>query len=670
MDRAPHAADDSQRPSGSRTDHDHDDSADEHADEHGTFDRREYLTLAGVAGLSGLGLSGTAAGATDESVTTYDIVEEGADPTGEEPIDDVFGRLEHDDAVVEFPDGTYKIRSLNLYGRSNFTMRGVGDDVTLVPSEDYDTDYWIAGWDMRDFTFENFTIDNTARNVAPTVSFGAHDGLLVRDVEKVGLHDTDNTAFGFWVLDPDGSGLVENLVMPDGSIPVKPVGVYTGSKGPITFRDCHIEGFGNNGLYASTGSAPVHVEGGTFKNNDRTQVRLGAPGSSVRDAEIIVDDPEREGLNQRGIRISDNPGPVTIENCEIELHAGRGFGAIVGAFDGGSFTVTDTRIYVDEDYYSYWDDDTAPAIYVDVVGDVEQAGGGGERYFENVSITGGGRGSHPAVLMRRSNNEFRNCCVQFDGEDRTGFGTTDDPSSIVVRDCNVNVPGDASDDLVEFENVTYSDSCPVPSGVDRIDTGGSTADDVSLADVPLPPNASRRPYPVMGTDDDNPTLTVYGSFVYPNTRTFALGNLQTIVSEFVEPGHLNVEFRSLAYPDDHWLNSVQGEERLAQLALGVWEKNNWDVYWAFFEYLFENQGEFAWRTYDEANALLERNDVSTHGWIPALAGDGEWSDALVQNRRDAADAGLEFVPQVELGGDLAGANWDTEKLVDWIGRRL
>ncbi|MFC6955371.1 right-handed parallel beta-helix repeat-containing protein [Halorubellus litoreus] len=599
----------------------------------------------------------------------YDIVEEGADPTGEEPIDAVFAELEHDDAVIEFPSGTYKVQGLNLYSRENFTMRGIGD-VTLVPSADHDEN-WIAGWSMRNFTFENFTLDHTATGVAPTLSFGCYDGLHIKDITKVGYHDTDHTAFGAWVLDSDGTGLVENLTMADGSKPVNPVGVYSGSKGTLTFRNCHIEGFGNNGLYASTGTGPIHVEGGLFKNNDRTQVRLGSPGSSVTGATIVVDDPEQEGQNQRGIRISDNPGPVTIDDCDITLRAGSGFGGIVGAFDGGSFTVTNTRIYVDEDYHSHWDDQTAPAIYVDEVGDVEQSGGGGERYFENVSITGGGHGEYPAVLVRRSDNTFENCCVQMAGSEKTGFGSFGGVSNNVVRNSNVNVPGAVSDDTFETENLTYGDSCPVPDGVNEIQTESpGSYEDVSIADAPVPGDASKLTYPVMGTDSENPTLRVYGNFVYGNTQDFALGNLKAIMQKYVLPGHVNVEFRSVAYPDDHYLNSVEGEERLAQLALGVWHKNNWDKYWGFFEYCFENQGDFEWRTYDEAADLLQRNDVSTYGWIPALAGDDEWVDEVVESRRQAAEDDLAYVPQIAFRGDLAGANWDTEKLLDWIGPRL
>ncbi|WP_435363046.1 hypothetical protein [Haloarchaeobius sp. DYHT-AS-18] len=652
--------------------------------------RRDYLRAAAVTGIASVSLTGTGAAtrsstsATATEPTVYNVVEEGADPTGQEPIDPVLGRLEHDDAVLEFPDGRYQIQDFNMYGRENFTLRGTGENVVLVPSPDYNRDYWLTGWHMRNFTFENFTIDNTATDCGPIISFGCYDGLLVRNVTKVGYHDTDNTAFGFYIHDTTGSGLVENLVMRDGSIPVAPVGVYTASTGKLVFRNCEIEGFGNNGLYASTGTGPIGVEGGVFKNNDRTQVRLGAPGSYVKDAEIVVDtspDSSRTDWtpNYRGIRISDNPGPVTVENCDIKLLRGRGFGGIVTAFDGGSVTVRDTRIHVGEDYWMYWSDHTAPAVFADEATDLTQSGGGGERLFENVSITGSGEadGEYPVVLLKRGNNTFRNCCLQQTGTDRSGFETWNsdhlpadlgDPTT--VTDSTVNVPGELSKGNVTLDNIATGGTCPVPAGVEPIPDSSIDAH-VPLDEVPLPANASRLTYPTMGTSSENPTLRVYGNFVYPNTREFVFGNLRHIIDEFVVTGRLNVEFRSVAYPDGHYLNSVEGEERLAKLAVGVWDVNNWENYWGVFEYLFANQGQLSWQTWDEASSMLQDAGVErVYGWIPSLVTDGEYDDEVYASRVQAAEDGIMYVPQLVLNGELAGANWDTDKLLGWLDRRV
>ncbi len=628
---------------------------------HGSVDRRTVLTLlGGVAG--GTAISGTVAANDDDYGNVVDIVEAGADPTGEEPIDDVFGAVEDDDTLIEFPNGRYKINQLNLYGRANLALRGVGDDVTLVADENHGDDYWIAGSSTRDLVFENFTLDHTADGVDPSVEFGSHDGLVVRDVVKKGSQDGHNTAFGFRTYHDWSETVVENLQLPDGSDSVGPVGIWVDGDGTTTFRDCRVEDYGNNGLYASWSNGAVQVEGGVFKNNDRAQVRLGSAGSYVNEADIVVDDPSGDDPCT-GVRISDGLGPVTVSNCDISMTGGRGSGGVVCAEDGGHFVVKDSRIHIGADYTANRSGGTrtSPGVFVDDAPDAPDL----DHDIVGTAITGGGD-YYPAVLGKRDDVNVKQCCIDWEGPDGIWF---QDTTANDIRDTNITVSGEEYVGDAEVSGLTTGDSCPLP---DFGDGGGSSGDDRSsgLADAPIPPNASRLPYPTMGTDADNPTLTVYGNFVYPNTREFAFDNLPAILEEFVEPGHLNVEFRSIAYPDDHYLNSVEGEEHLAQLALGAWDKD-WQNYWEAFEYLFEHQGEFDWQSWSAASDLLQTAGVEdVYGWIPILAADDEYADELFESRADAADADLEYVPQIEFEGDLAGANWDTGHLLRWISNRI
>ncbi|WP_267642353.1 right-handed parallel beta-helix repeat-containing protein [Haloarchaeobius amylolyticus] len=597
-----------------------------------------------------------------------DIVDAGADPTGEEPIDGVLAEVADDDTLVEFPDGRYKINRVDLYDTSNLGLRGVGDDVTLVADEDHAEDFWIAGASTRDLLFENFTLDHTGDGVDPSVEFGSHDGLVVRNIVKKGSQDGDNTAFGFRTYHDWSETLVENLQLPDGSKAVGPVGIWVDGDGTTTFRDCHVEGYGNNGLYASWSNGPVHVEGGVFKDNDRAQVRLGSAGSYVDGAEVVVDDPSGDDPCT-GVRISDGLGPVTISDCDISMTGGRGTGAVFVAEDGGHMVLEDSRIHVGPDYTANLSGGTrtSPGVYVDEAPDAPEL----DHDIVRTSITGGGD-YYPAIVGRRDDVNVLDSCIQWDGPVGIRFhGTTAND----VKNTNITVDGPAIEGDAEVVDVTSGDSCPMPNLGGGGDDGSSSDDggdsSGSLADVPLPINASRMTYPTMGTSNENPTLTVYGNFVYPNTKRFVEENLPAIVSEFVEPGHINVQFRSIAYPTGHYLNSVEGEERLAQLALGVWDKNNWENYWGVFEYLFANQGDIEWQTWGDAKNMLQDAGVErVAGWLPGLASDDYYGDEVYQSRLDAADAGLDYVPQVEFQGDLADANMATGDLLEWIGDRL
>lgn len=443
------------------------------------LNRRTILKTIGI-GIPATGLlGGTVSG--NEYDDVVDIVEAGADDTGSEPIDDVFAEHANDDTRIEFPDGRYKINDVTLYGLTNFAMVGSGDAV-LVPGENYDPRLWIAGTNNRNIRFENFTIDNTEDGVGSTLNIHAYDGLVVRDVTKIGHHDVDRPAFGFRVIEESGSGIVENLQAADGGTSV---GIYTDPTGTITYRGCHIELFGNNGIYASLGTGPVHIEGGFYRNNNVSSVRLSTPGSSVRGATFRVDDPPSDFGNCRAIRMADGPGPVEIEDCELYMTSGRGTGGIVGAFNGGSFSVRDTAIYVGPEYTTVGSGGkrTSYAIYVDPATAEEV----GSRTIEDTVIMGAGDYVAP-VRFARDNNELRNLCIQQSGHQRNGIIFLDSDNN-VVEDSSITVPDEEivldGDSSVERSNISTDVECEWPSDDDDEAEGGDEAageDEEPMAD--------------------------------------------------------------------------------------------------------------------------------------------------------------------------------------------
>ncbi len=436
------------------------------------LNRRTILKTIGVGVPAAGFLGGTVSG--NEYDDVVDIVEAGADDTGEEPIDDVFASHANDDTRIEFPDGRYKVNDITLYGLRNFAMIATGD-ATLVPGENYEPRSWIAGTNNRYIRFENFTIDNTEDGVGSTVIIHAYDGLIVRNVTKIGHHDVNRPAFGFRVIEDGGSGLVESLQAADGG---RSVGIYTDPDGTITYRNCHLERFENNGLYASLGTGPVHIEGGFYRNNNVSAVRLGTDGSSVRGATFRVDDPPSDFGNCRGIRLADGAGPVEIENCELYMTSGRGTGAIVGAFNSGSFSVRDTAIYVGPEYSTVGSGGrrTSYAIYVDPATDGEV----GSRTIENTVIKGAGDYVAP-VRLARDNNDLRDLCIEQSGHRRNGIIFVDSNNN-VVEDSSISVPGEEivleGDSSVERSNISTDAECEWPNGV------GDNGDDEVEADEP------------------------------------------------------------------------------------------------------------------------------------------------------------------------------------------
>jgi hypothetical protein len=443
------------------------------------------------------------AGAADEEQydRVVDITEAGADNSGEEPIDDVFAEEAQDDTLLKFPPGEYRANQLIVYQLSNFAM--VGDDATLVPGDDYDEDLWLAGSEVDGVRIENFTLDHTAEGVAPEIDITTVGSLTIRNVEKQGFHPGTGTAFGFRTDTADSEVFVENLQLPDGG---KAVGIYGTGEGPMTFQNCLVKGFTNNGLYASNISASVTVEGGLFKDNNIAQVRLGGPDSVIRNAQLEVTrpvkGPDSDIVNMRGVRVADGPGPVQVENCDIWLRGSQGTGGIVTAYSGGSLDVVDTQIYVDPEYTTPSSDggQTSFGVFVDSEGDDTSEG---TRTFDGVSITGGGQ-SRAGMLLRRDDNTITNLCLDQSGETRNGI-IFEGSSNNVLSDSTVDVPDEEiilRDSSVKKANVATSGSCPSPSdSTDSESTDDSTTEETDDA---TPEEETDDATPEEETDDATP----------------------------------------------------------------------------------------------------------------------------------------------------------------------
>lgn len=443
--------------------------------------RRAWLGAVGAAAVSPA-VTGTALADDGDYGNVVDIVDAGADNSGQEPIDDIFHEHAEDDTLIRFQEGTYKVNRLGLYGLTHFAM--VGDSATLVPGGNYD-ESWISGMADRDVRIENFTLDTSGDGVHPEVDINADDGLVVRNIHKKGFHDQGGVALGFHTNTSDGTAFLENIHATDGG---ESVGIYVQSEGPVTVRNCHVAGFQDNGLYASRGESPVEVEGGSYWNNGVAQVRLGSADSSVRNADIGVDRhvPEDEDtINMRGIRIAEGPGPVTIENCDIWMKGAEGSGGIVGAFSGGSFNVRDTRIYIDENYTTIGSDGsrTSYGIFVDNATDAPT----GEQTIENTSITGGGT-LRSAVLIRRDNTTIRECCIQQSGDRRNGL-IFENSDSNEVSNSTINVTNERfvlRESSVRRANNSAQGSCPAPgesTHKDTKDDDGKRSEEPSVGEV-------------------------------------------------------------------------------------------------------------------------------------------------------------------------------------------
>ncbi|WP_227354029.1 hypothetical protein [Haladaptatus salinisoli] len=201
-------------------------------------------------------------------------------------------------------------------------------------------------------TFENVLIDMTADGASALITTSG-SGWTIRNVGFKGIHPGGHYLLNPGVSDPEGTALVENLYMGDGQVAGSDSGgIWLNAnlphRGTITFRNVHVAGMIDNGLYGSGPGAQgyggnLHVESSYFKANTISNVRLNAKDRPCRVVDTVVDSrgnkPCRTGCSAPG---STNTravwswyGETHLRNCDI-------LGDITSV-KGGSVTQTNTR---------------------------------------------------------------------------------------------------------------------------------------------------------------------------------------------------------------------------------------------------------------------------------------------------------------------------------------
>lgn len=417
-------------------------------DETRRLSRRAALTaaVAGIGSLAGCPLGGgpeddapteppTVSEQPDEQPqteeprfeTVVNVADEGAATDASASITDLITAHADDDTALVFPDGRYRVEPVLLSDLENFGMFAAPNaDPVLVPTGPADEvgKFFFQITSVKRFLFEGFSFDFTQEGFGGMTYILGTGDFTVRNLQVDGPIAADISTFRFDVVERDSQGLVENVAVTDGSEPESTsIGMYVGNDhaGTLVFRNCEVANFPNNGLYASSpglqdeltgANGPVKVEGGSYRNNNIANVRLGSDGSYIKDAEVVIDEepPPFEGdINARGIRFR-NRGGHLVENCDVRIEASgvRSLGGIVVHPTCRNARVRDTSITVESE--------SIPAINL-LTPDQE----GSSSSFENVEIRGSANGGNAVQVLERDGTTFQGCTVEQDGGDRNGL---------------------------------------------------------------------------------------------------------------------------------------------------------------------------------------------------------------------------------------------------------
>nr|WP_250142363.1 hypothetical protein [Halosolutus amylolyticus] len=302
----------------------------------------------------------------DQYETVVDVVEAGADPTGTESITSVLREHVGDDTLLEFPAGEYYMdEQLRLTGFENVGF--VGENATLVPATYHEFDgpqyrlFRLGTSDNpgRDLRFENFDVDQTADDTGiRVVSAEVKDGLTVRNVTVRGIHDSGTWGPGlFNVTDPDGEGVVSRFHATSGAVHVDEtpnagnmwrgatgINVNQHHRGTLAFKNCSLGGFPDNGLYVSSETGRVDVEGGWYQNSGTASIRLSGRHGTITDAVAVVDADPHGSDGQHPVRL-DGGDRFEIDGVTVDVPRPNG-DAIRIMNDVDATAITNTEITV------------------------------------------------------------------------------------------------------------------------------------------------------------------------------------------------------------------------------------------------------------------------------------------------------------------------------------
>lgn len=358
----------------------------------------------------------------DEFATVIDLVQAGADPDGEEPIDDLLTRYADDDTLLSFPAGTYLLPPVNLTEYEHLGIAASHDEhpTFVAPANSCtNTDPHIQFDEVSDFLLEGIDFDFRARQAGGAINLITTGDATVRDVSARGSCRQQVAMFRIDVRAPGGTGLVERLRLRKVQDSGWMTGAYVGKhhSGEVTFRNCELSEFTDNGLYGSApgvaggGDGSVHTVGGHFENNNISSIRLGTAGSTARNDTIVVESaPDAESVNLRGIRFRRGSDQV-VEDCDIRFGSAvrNSFGAVVFHAHSGGARVADSRVTMKSDGIS-----AVKAFYYS--GD-----GAGGPTFENLAVDGTASRGYAVQLNGRDGTTFRNCTIEQSGDRRDGL---------------------------------------------------------------------------------------------------------------------------------------------------------------------------------------------------------------------------------------------------------
>ncbi|UPM42902.1 hypothetical protein [Halocatena salina] len=433
------------------------------------LERRSYIKLTGaVIGGSVLGTAqaGRASAKTRHGITFNNVVDAvkdlGCDPNGNGDVTSKVESALDGQTLVEFPEGTYHWGGSITADTDRIGIRGKNDNVTFTFPSGYNEFFINTTCDKA--LFENFDVDVRADQTATGIRINSEHGFHAENIEHIGRAIVDSSdvtrCWQLRVNDPNSTGVLKNFVAKKGSAWAHyksgdgraGISVY-GGKGTVKIVDCHLEEFGNNGIYGSRTLSAVQVIGGTYRNNNVCGIRISGEGSYVDGATVEVN-PEKysgphtledDAFTMRGVLFEQGNASTggnfdkaggEVRNTDITIENNPTNGPGIAVWTGGrTLNVKNTRIT--------YNNDGGPAVHRE-----KQTSQGRHDPSPNprwlrmnrVKITGSASKGPSVLVGQGDGSQIKNSYIKQSGSGRKGI-VFSNSNNTLVKNTTIKTPG-------------------------------------------------------------------------------------------------------------------------------------------------------------------------------------------------------------------------------------
>lgn len=171
----------------------------------------------------------------------------------------------------------------------------------------------------------------------------------------------------------------------------------------------------------------------------------------------------------------------------------------------------------------------------------------------------------------------------------------------------------------------------------------------AVANVSVPKSPSEYRYATMGNGKGS-TVTYYGSWKCPYCAEFSLGFLNEIVTNYIKPSGLSLEFRGLAYTGGEPFLGPDAP-RATRTGLAIWNLAP-KLYWKYHEYIFANQPPESeqWATTDQLVAFAKQAGIKRADELQSRIESGRYEKAVRDTAAAAQQAGVDSTPTLVING--------------------